>query len=175
MLLPPELSNQKVKSEHPCLKLLWKHQNCLNTSTSSIEDNYKVSLYIDRPWQCYRCQQFGHNTNGCHAQLKCVVCAGRHNVKDCESRIPKCSNCGNSYTANYGGCSYMKKAKIVEKVRAEKKLSYRDACLHVNALHKTQPNNNIISQPSGQKSPIISASPTQNGSARRRNNIPHTK
>ena len=57
----------------------------------------KVSLYIDRPWQYYGCQQFGHNANCCHAQLKCVVCAGRNNVKDCESGIPKCSNCGNSH------------------------------------------------------------------------------
>ena len=79
-------------------------------------------MYIDRPWQCYRCQQFEHNANGCHAQLKCVVCAGYHDVKDCESRIPKCRNCGNNHTANYGGCPYMKKAKIVEKVRAEKKI-----------------------------------------------------
>ena len=33
----------------------------------------------------------------------------------------------------------MKKAKIVERVRAEEKLSYRDACLRVNASYKVNP------------------------------------
>ena len=84
---------------------------------------FKVSLYIDRPWQYYRCQQFGHNAKDCHAKIKCVVYSGNHFVKDCQSHSPKCSNCGNGHTANYGGCSYMKKAKLVEKVRATEELS----------------------------------------------------
>ena len=100
---------------------------------------YKVSLYIDKPWQCYNCQQFGHNAYSCRSKLKCVVCAGHHSVKDCDSHVPRCSNCGNSHMANYGGCPFMKKAKIVERVRAEEKLSYRDACLWVNAYYKVNP------------------------------------
>ena len=100
---------------------------------------YKVSLYMHKPWQCYNCQQFGHNADSCCSKLKCVVCAGHHSVKDCDSHIPRCSNCGNNHTANYGGCPFMKKAKIFERVRAEEKLSYRDACLRVNASYKVNP------------------------------------
>ena len=100
---------------------------------------YKVSLYIDKPWQRYNCQQFKHNADTCRSKLKCVVCSGHHSVKNCDSRVPRCRNCGDSHTANYGGRPFMKKAKIVERVRTVENLSYRDACLRVNASHKVNP------------------------------------
>ena len=95
---------------------------------------FKVSRFVGNPWQCYRCQGFGHNAAHCRYKPRCLVCAGPHSLRDCtkkmaESRIEnvKCSNCKGDHTANYGGCPFYKDAKEVEKLRVSNKVSYRDA------------------------------------------------
>ena len=110
--------------------------------------SFPVRAYIDRPWQCFRCQNFGHNADQCRYRVRCVVCAGPHLVKDCASRSSggssvgpvadtanrtvQCANCRGAHTANYGGCKFMQKAKKVEKLRVQHRLSYREAVLKVN-------------------------------------------
>jgi hypothetical protein len=100
---------------------------------------YPVKLYIDSPWQCFKCQKFGHTASDCHGKQKCVVCSGAHSLKDCTGNSPKCGNCGGAHTASYGGCAYMKEAKEVEKLRAECKLSYRDAVAKVKNVKSQRP------------------------------------
>jgi len=107
---------------------------------------FPVRLFIDRAWQCYNCLDFGHNAVHCTGKTKCVICSGAHRSQDCPNRntgSPKCANCNGNHTASYGGCPKMKEAKSVEKVRAEQKLSYRDALRVVRGsqreLHKPQP------------------------------------
>jgi hypothetical protein len=34
---------------------------------------FHVKLYIDTPWQCYKCQRFGHSASVCKGKQKCVV------------------------------------------------------------------------------------------------------
>ena len=70
---------------------------------------YKVKLYVAGPWQCYNCQDRGHNAAGCRGKTKCVICAGPHRLRDCPGKVnkeivvvPKCANCGEGHTASYG-------------------------------------------------------------------------
>ena len=95
---------------------------------------FKVSVYVGIPWQCYNCQGFGHNAAHCRYKSRCLVCAGPHQLKDCNKKNGTdhitdvlCPNCKGKHTANYGGCPAYKEAKSVEKIRVTNKLSYRDA------------------------------------------------
>ena len=98
---------------------------------------YKVKAYVAPPWQCYKCQGFGHNAAQCRFKPRCLVCAGPHQYKDCTHKgsrttTPSCPNCKGNHAANFGGCPYFKRAKIVERVRATEKISYRDAVRQVD-------------------------------------------
>jgi hypothetical protein len=41
-----------------------------------------VSLYIPRPPQCFRCQDWGHRAAGCTGEARCGRCAGPHTTAD---------------------------------------------------------------------------------------------
>ncbi|KAF2347349.1 hypothetical protein FHG87_021896 [Trinorchestia longiramus] len=93
---------------------------------------YRVNTYIGKPWQCYRCQRFGHSAAFCRSAPRCVVCSGPHTSNECSKTTGRiCCNCGGNHTANYGGCPKIKQAKEVEKTRQIQKLSYRDAVKQV--------------------------------------------
>ena len=99
-----------------------------------IYQRFAVRPYIGKPWQCYNCQKFGHNARDCRSKVHCVVCSGSHAVKLSPIKSKesvKCTNCGGNHTASYGGCSYMKNDREVEKVRAECYISYREAVLKI--------------------------------------------
>ena len=106
------------------------------------QQRYKVKLYVNNPWQCFNCQNFGHNASDCRGRTKCLVCSGPHRLSECpgketgEVKEPKCANCGEKHAANYGGCKSMKLAKTVEQVRSSQRMSYRDA---LNAIKKQNP------------------------------------
>jgi len=91
-------------------------------------ENFKVSPYIDKPWQCYNCQKFGHNANNCPNKTKCVICSGLHKFQDCPNKEnKKCANCGGSHTASFGGCQKMKQQVEVQKIKVKNDISYREA------------------------------------------------
>lgn len=52
--------------------------------------------------QCRNCQQWGHATTNCHAEARCVKCAGQHSTRQCTKPYevtPKCINCSGPHTA----------------------------------------------------------------------------
>ena len=101
---------------------------------------YEVNTFVGKPWQCFRCQRFGHSALPCKSPPRCVACGGAHGVKDCKhTGTPKCCNCGGAHPANYGGCPKMKQANTVEKTRSVLKLSYRDAVKHVQSENMMNP------------------------------------
>ena len=70
----------------------------------------------------------------CNSEPRCLIFSNEHETRTCphisagglyENR--KCANCCENHTANYGGCRVYREAKYVERVRAEQKLSSRDA------------------------------------------------
>ncbi|KAF2346306.1 hypothetical protein FHG87_022938 [Trinorchestia longiramus] len=111
--------------------------------TSIAYQQYRVSTYKGKPWQCFCCQRFGHNAVNCRAAPRCVVCSGAHNSIDCPSPSTRsCCNCSRNHTANYGGCPKIRQAREVEKFRQIQKLSYRDAArqvLHAGGTSLVQP------------------------------------
>lgn len=104
---------------------------CLPDKVCFMYQSFEVKQYVDRPWQCFKCQGFGHNAPECRFKARCLLCAGNHQRKNCPKNGKPinvtCTNCGGEHLACYGGCPYMKTAKKVEHVRATKRLSYRDA------------------------------------------------
>ncbi|KAF2354910.1 Zinc finger CCHC-type [Trinorchestia longiramus] len=84
---------------------------------------YRRNTYIGKPWQCYKCQRFGHIAVFCRSAPRCVVCRGHHTSNECNNTTGQnCCNCGGNHTANFGGCPKMKQAKEVEKIRQVQKV-----------------------------------------------------
>ena len=138
---------------------------------------FKMKSYISKPWQCYRCQKFGHNADNCRSNIRCVACTGPHAVLDCTVRKKshvKCINCGGNHTASYGGCQFIKNARVVEQVRSEKKLSYRDAVTLVksSANSSRQPQSNYTNAVFSPPSSVSIGAKTAVG--RKHNNNAHT-
>ena len=92
-------------------------------------EKYEVTQYIDKSWQCFNCQEFGHLAKNCKKPPKCVLCAGIHTFSECSKQdiAVKCCNCGQNHTASYGGCIKMKEEKQIQKIKAVNSISYRDA------------------------------------------------
>ncbi|GFV77401.1 nucleic-acid-binding protein from transposon X-element [Trichonephila clavipes] len=59
------------------------------------------------PPQCYRCQEFYHNSRLFNRAPKCLKCSGSHLTAECKKSAKssaKCANCGGPYPANFSGC-----------------------------------------------------------------------
>ena len=117
------IKGNKVKSPTLCIQIAF-------TSTELLEyvcigyQRYRGRLFVDKPWQCYNCQGFGHNASDCRYKTKCVICFGPHRASECRAKnlaneelsSLKCSNCRGDHAANYGGCPFMKSARMLKKV-----------------------------------------------------------
>lgn len=65
------------------------------------------------PPQCHRCQGFGHHSQHCRRQPRCVKCGKAHFSNTCGAgpeAVPRCCNCGASHPASYRGCKAAQKA-----------------------------------------------------------------
>jgi len=127
---------------------------------------FPVKIYISKPWQCFKCQKFGHNATNCNGKVKCVACSGPHNVKECPIKTPqemKCPNCSENHAGSYGGCKYIKQAKIVERIRATEKLSYSDALKKAKESLQKENKNNVAASTIPEQ-PIPNSEPKSNQS-----------
>lgn len=91
-----------------------KNLNILCHCKISIE-RYITSKHIT---QCHRCQQYGHASNNCNRQFKCLKCAEPHQTSDCiknKEEPAKCINCQGDHTANFSGCPA--KLKYLERTK----------------------------------------------------------
>jgi hypothetical protein len=83
------------------------------------------------PTQCSKCLRFGHGTQNCHAEARCIRCAQQHASKDCpliagkpnkaykvDENLLICVHCGDHHTANFSGCR-----KRIEFVKARQAAS----------------------------------------------------
>ena len=143
----PDISNVirlcKGKDKIPTLSVIVTFTSpSLPEHVTFCHQRFRIRPFIDKPWQCFRCQGFGHNAEQCRSKPRCVVCGENHMVRDCPSRVNSqgrlesqlhCANCQGNHTANYGGCKFMKQAQRVEEVRTRQRVSYRDAVATVRA------------------------------------------
>ena len=132
-------SKGKEKTPTLCLKLTFDKEKLPEYLYFGYQ-RLKVKVFIDKPWQCFHCQGFGHNAIECKSKARCLLCAGGHEFRNCPKKTNdqpvasmKCANCNGDHAANYGGCPRVKTAKKVEEVRAKNKLSYRDAAMAVKS------------------------------------------
>ena len=61
-------------------KLYTKYENC------NIYDSYQ-------PYQCYKCQEFGHSAEKCTNKQACAYCGDDHKYDKCSKTQMKCINC----------------------------------------------------------------------------------
>jgi hypothetical protein len=115
-----------------------------------------VSIYVPRPPQCYRCQDWGHRATGCTGEARCGRCAGPHLTTDhvcshaqpcakgekCSTEKPKCSNCQGDHASWIRACPVAKatleaQSRKVEystgKYEANTPFSFADATYTPNA------------------------------------------
>ena len=142
-----------------------------------IFERFKVSAFMPAPWRCYHCQGFGHNANNCKSGAKCLFCAGNHLVDTCPNKLEgqkKCGNCNGNHTANYGGCMQNKNDKVVQNIRIEENISYRDAVKKFNTISQvneseTQHANNILTPSDASVRPKLKPRATNLNSILRKN------
>ena len=72
---------------------------------------FRTTQYNQEPLRCYRCQRFGHHRNQCTTEVRCAVCAGRHDTQTCldkhkqgQETTAKCPNCLGKHHAWYSRC-----------------------------------------------------------------------
>ena len=109
-----------------------------------MRERFRVSSFVDPPFQCFNCQSFGHSAKNCKKDASCVICAGNHIHTICPNKdsFRKCSNCNGNHTSSYGGCVRMKAEKQIQRFKVNNNLSYRDATLQFNANNSIQSNTN---------------------------------
>lgn len=123
---------------------IWFEAENLPEYVNLMFQRFKVSPYIERAFQCYNCQKFGHLAVNCRNKITCLLCAGNHKVSDCpnkETNTKKCTNCTKDHSANFAGCPFMMREKEVQKIRAKNNLTYRDATLKYNSINRLSVSN----------------------------------
>ena len=91
------ITKGKSKTETLFLKLTFLSKEMPNFIYLGYQ-RFPVKTYISTPWQCYKCQGFGHNALNCRFKPRCLVCPGQHQFKDCphkgnRTNAPICPNC----------------------------------------------------------------------------------
>ena len=92
--------------------------------------SFKVRPYISAPIRGFKCQAFGHTSRTCRKEVKCLICAGKHEFEACTERnVQKCANCGEGHSAAYRGCKAYERVQQTLKVAALKQTSYKSALI----------------------------------------------
>ena len=146
----PEVANQIIRQEI-----------ALESDIKTVE-RYNVETRIQ---QCYKCQDYGHNTYGCKNKQRCAYCAEDHRSAECpNTKIEakwRCGACNGKYKAF--DVKYPKRRREKERV----KQSARDKSpLHPVRATGSESINGSISFSGGSTtfSSILSSTPVSLGS-----------
>lgn len=87
-----------------------------------------VDLYIPNPLRCFRCQRYGHVGTKCSGTPACARCgSSNHDAGVCDSNAPRCVNCEGTHSADSKDCPKWQLEREVQKVKAEKGISFYEA------------------------------------------------
>ena len=96
-----------------------------------IKSIYYVNVHWEKYYhksevtQCHRCQEFGHGSNSCFQDPKCVKCNGNHITEQCGKTTeekPYCVNCGDEHRANSRFCPvYQRRINLIHENRQKLK------------------------------------------------------
>ena len=96
----------------------------------------KVALFVPNPMRCFNCNKFGHTSQHCKVAVKCTDCGKDKHEGQCEG--PKlCSNCSGPHTPSAKDCPVWQKEKEIQRVCAEKRISFLEARQLVEAKMPT--------------------------------------
>lgn len=88
----------------------------------------KTRVYIPNPRRCFKCQRYGHGTNGCRGKQTCAKCAGHDHLTDeCKTKQFKCSNCDGPHAAYCRSCPKYKQEKEIINLKVTENLSFPKA------------------------------------------------
>ena len=96
----------------------------------------KVALFVPNPMRCFSCNKFGHTSQCCKVTGKCTGCGKDKHEGQCEG--PKlCSNCNGPHASSAKDCLVWQKEKEIQRVCAEKRISFLEARQLVEAKMPT--------------------------------------
>ena len=76
--------------------------------------------------RCFNCNRFGHTSQRCKVAAKCQSCGKDKHEGQYEG--PKlCSNCNRPHASSAKDCPVWQKEKEIQRVRAEKRISFPEA------------------------------------------------
>ncbi|XP_069704732.1 uncharacterized protein [Periplaneta americana] len=88
---------------------------------------YSVHKYNSTVLQCRQCWKYGHTKKFCRNDVKCLKCAGSHQIQNCTEETATCGNCTLAHKANSADCpKYKIELAIIKKID-ELKISRYDA------------------------------------------------
>jgi hypothetical protein len=138
-------AEMRSKSRYGPLLLCFKSKEAANKliDSSVVLDGAlcRVSIYIPRPPQCFRCQNWGHRATECTGEAKCGKCAGDHSTADhkcthsgecsagpkCKKEQNKCSNCEGEHPSWIRSCPKAKAALEAQSLKAEYSAGHYEA------------------------------------------------
>lgn len=91
---------------------------------------YHPRLYIPSPYQCMKCLEHGHSAKFCKADdVLCRLCSAKkeENHKCTEKSCKNCPTETNDHSPTSNECPVYQFEKIVQKMRVQKKISYKQA------------------------------------------------
>ena len=106
-----KIGNDETKTVYTILVMYKNPQNFPKT-INFWGINKKVKQFIPQPVQCFKCQRFGHKSQECRSNQRCLLCAGLHAHSDCPRTEQNCANCKGKHPANANICPVKKEKKM---------------------------------------------------------------
>ena len=82
-------------SKHCIIKCSPQIRKAINERNDVLYTMYKKCKIFDyyMPYQCFKCQEFGHSATRCNKNQVCPKCSDNHRPSECTNTTRKCSNC----------------------------------------------------------------------------------
>ena len=88
-----------------------------------------VTLYIPNPRRCFNCQRYGHGTNNCRQETRCVTCGkkGHERGDDLCDKVKHCYHCEQGHESSSRECPQYKLEKIIIEDKIKNNLTFKQA------------------------------------------------
>ena len=90
-----EIKAKDSRYKHYVLKCTPQIRKVIDRNDDKVFTLYKHCRIYDHymPYQCFKCQEFGHTATNCRNNQVCPRCSEAHTARECRSTAVKCNNC----------------------------------------------------------------------------------